>query len=235
MRQQRDLVLRLDFARVGQELLAVDDRQPFLLQREEDRRLDDVDADRLLVQAALFELDLDLAGHVLGAAHLGRHRAAHQRDAGARALPQPVAIELMVLGRRPEVPQDRLVILRQQGEAADLVLGPGADVRRGDVPDVVHVEAEHRAHLRLRQQRLDPVQPLPAEAIEVDAPLPIDRHRSVGLDCHGLSPILRNHLPQSFIARSTTCRSVGTVASSSVGENGIGTCIAASRVTGASR
>ena len=57
MRQQRDLVLRLDLARVRHQLLAVDDGQPFLLQREQDRRLDHVDADRLLVQAAHLELD----------------------------------------------------------------------------------------------------------------------------------------------------------------------------------
>jgi hypothetical protein len=52
MREQRDLVHGLDLARVRQQLLTVDNRQPFLLQCEEHRRLDDVHADRLLVQAA---------------------------------------------------------------------------------------------------------------------------------------------------------------------------------------
>ena len=48
MRQQRDLVLRLDLARVRHQLLAVDDVQAFLLRGQRHRRLDDVDADRLL-------------------------------------------------------------------------------------------------------------------------------------------------------------------------------------------
>ena len=83
--QQRDLVLRLDLARVGHQLLAVDDVDALALQREQDRRLDHVDAERLLVQAALLELDPDLLRDVLRPPHLGRHRAPHRRDAGARA------------------------------------------------------------------------------------------------------------------------------------------------------
>ena len=126
---------------------------PSLLQREQDGRLDDVDAQRLLVQAAHLEFDFDLARHVFGAAHFRRHGAAQQRNARPRALAQPGAIQLVVLGGRAEVPQDGLVVLRQQSEAADLVLRPGADVRGGDVAHVVHVEAQQRAHLRLRQQR----------------------------------------------------------------------------------
>src|SRR5215468_10713765 len=41
--------------------------------------------------------------------------------------------------------------------------------------------------------------------------------------------------PQSFFAASNTDCSVGTVASSSGGENGIGTCMAPILLTGASR
>src|SRR5262245_62094353 len=82
-----------------------------------------------------------------------------------------------------EVPEDRLIILRQQRETADLVLRPGADVRRRDVTDVVHVEAEHGAELRLLEELLDPRKPLPAQPIEIDPLLPIHRHRSVCLQC----------------------------------------------------
>ena len=117
-----------------------------------------------LCRPALLELDADLAGDVLGPAHLGRHRAAHQRDAGARPLAQPVAVELVMLGGGAEVPEDRLVVLRQQREAADLVLRPRADVRGRDVAHVVHVEAEHRAELRFGQQLLDARQALAGAA-----------------------------------------------------------------------
>ena len=101
--------MRLDLARVRHQLLAIDDGEPFLLQREQNRRLDDVHTDRLLVKTPLLELDLDLAGDVFRASHLGRHRAAHQRDAGARTLAEPVAVLLVMAGRGTEVPQDRLV------------------------------------------------------------------------------------------------------------------------------
>src|SRR5262245_33697209 len=95
----------------------------------------------------------------------------------------------MVLGGRPEVPQDRLVALRQQREAADLVLRPRSDVRGRDVADVVHVEAEDGPHLRLGQQVLDPSQAFAAQPIEIDPALPVHRHRAVGFDCHGYAPL----------------------------------------------
>ena len=78
--EQRDFVLRLDHARVGHELLSVDDVDAFLLQREQNRRLDDVDAERLFVQAAHFEFDANFLGDVFGAAHFRRHGAAQQRN-----------------------------------------------------------------------------------------------------------------------------------------------------------
>ena len=64
LRQQRDLVLRLDLARVRHQLLAIDDGQSFLLQRKQDRWLDDVDSNGFLVQAALLELHFDLSRDV---------------------------------------------------------------------------------------------------------------------------------------------------------------------------
>ncbi len=94
----------------------------------------------------------------------------------------------MMLGGRAEVPQNRLVILRQQSKAADLVLRPGADVRRGDVAHVVHVEAQQRADLGLREQRFDARQALAAQAIHIDALLPIHCHGSVSFQCHFMPP-----------------------------------------------
>ena len=76
MIQKEDFVLRLDFSRVRHQLLAVDHRDAFLLQSEQNRRLNDIDAHWLLMQAAHLELDLDFARHVFRAAHLGRHRSA---------------------------------------------------------------------------------------------------------------------------------------------------------------
>jgi hypothetical protein len=51
--QQRDLVGRLDLARLQHHLLAVLDLEPRLLQLEHHRRLDDIDADRHIGDAGL--------------------------------------------------------------------------------------------------------------------------------------------------------------------------------------
>ena len=163
--QERDLVRRLDLADVLHQRLAVDDGDACRLERAQDRQLDDVDAERLAEQPALLELDPDLLGDRLGAA---LDRAAQRRDAGARAiLAEPRAVELVVARRRAEVPHDRVVALRQQAEAHVLVDRPHADVRRGDVADVAHVEAEQRAELRPLQSRLRPREPLGAQPLEV--------------------------------------------------------------------
>ena len=190
MIQQRNLVLRLDHSRVGHELLTIDHGDPLALQREEDRRLDDVDSQRLIVQAALFELDLDLARDVFSATHLRRHGAAQERNSGARAFSEPRTVELVMAGGRAEIPQDGLVILRKQGEAADLVLCPRADVRGRKIAHVVHVETEERAHLRFREKGLGARQALAAQPVEVDSLFPIHRHRSICLECHDAPPFL---------------------------------------------
>src|SRR5215472_11935433 len=141
-RQERDLVLRLYQPDVLHQLLAVHHLDPLGLQGEEDRQLHDVHAKRLAEQAPGLELDGDLPGHVLRAAHRWREGAAHRRDAGARALiTEPRAVELVMAGGGAEVPHDRLVAPRQQREAGRLVQGPGADVGGRQVSDVVHVEA----------------------------------------------------------------------------------------------
>jgi hypothetical protein len=183
--EQRHLVARLDHPGVLHELLAVGDLDALSLQREEHLRLDRVDADRLAEQVALLELDANLAGHVLGAPGVRRHRAAQGRDAGARAaVAEPRVVELVMAGGGAEVPHDRLVALGEQAEAVELVRGPRADVGGGDVADVAHVEAQQRAELGLGEQRLDPRQALLAQAVEAHALLPVDRHRAVALQPH---------------------------------------------------
>ena len=88
-------------------------------------------------------------------------------------------MQLVVPGGGAEIPQDGLVVLRQKREAVGLVLGPGADVCGSQIADVVHVEAQQGAHLRLRQQVLRARQTLATQAVEVDAIFPIHCHRSV--------------------------------------------------------
>src|SRR6267154_2806041 len=104
---------------------------------------------------------------------------------------------------RPEIPQDRLIILRQQRESANFVLGPGADVRGREIPHVVHVEAQQGSHFGVRQQRLCAGQPLAAQPVKIDALLPIDRHGPVRLQCHDTPPIKGPPSPLLILARTT--------------------------------
>src|ERR1700722_11179556 len=156
-------------------------------------------------------------------------------------------MKLMMAGRGAEIPENRFVVLRQQCEPADFVLRPTADVRRGKITHVVHVKTQEGSHLGLREKSLSARQTFTAQSIEIDSLFPINRHRSISRQCHGRPPLSllnsgvlnshfgsqdRLHKPR---ATSNTDRSVGTVTSSKGGENGIGTCIAPMRFTGASK
>ena len=103
---------------------------------------------------------------------------------GARTAVEPGAIQLMMLGGRTEIPEYRLVILRQKREAVGLVLRPGADVRRGDVAHVVHVETKQRSHGGFLQQIFRFLQTFAPQTVEVDPVLPVDGHRSVSFESH---------------------------------------------------
>src|SRR5207237_1013486 len=74
--EEGDLVLGLDHAGPLEELLAVHHLEPRVLEREQDRRLADVQPHRLVRQPPRLQLHLDLARDVL--------RPARLRDAGAR-------------------------------------------------------------------------------------------------------------------------------------------------------
>src|SRR6185503_5425597 len=108
--------------------------------------------------------------------------------AGAPArLGQPGRVQLMVLGRRAEVPEHGIAVARQQHAARALVARPFADVRARDVTDVVLVEQQERAHIRGAQRGPGLLEAVGAEAREVDALLPVDRHGGAArCDVHAL-------------------------------------------------
>jgi len=82
----------------------------------------------------------------------------------------------MMLGRRPEIPQGLVRRFAEGSEAIRFVLCPCADMCRGQVADIVHIETEERAHLGLLENIFGAGKAFPAQAIEVDAILPIDFH-----------------------------------------------------------
>ena len=154
---------------------------PGALQRLDRDEVGHVDAERLVLKPELAQLVRDLRAEPVGDPRLDGHRAAHRRDAGAEVLlGQPRREQLVVAGGRAEVPEDRIGAAREQREARVLVARPLADVRARDVADVVRVEQQHRAELRGLERRLRAVEPLLAQAREVDALLPVHRPRRVG-------------------------------------------------------
>src|SRR5208282_762082 len=119
--------------------------------------------------------------------HFRRHGAPQHRNSRPRPLSEPRTMQLVMFSRRSEVPQNGLVILRKQREPICLVLSPCADVGRGQVADIVHVEAQERAHLRLLKKILSACQSLTAQTIEVDPIFPIHCHGSISWKSHKIS------------------------------------------------
>ena len=110
---------------------------------------------------------------------VGRHGAAQADHAGVDVLlGQPRAVQPVVLGRRPEVPDVRAAAARLERVAGHLVARPLADVRAGDVADVVEVEQQHRAEVGGVEGGLGAAEAVRAEAVGVDPLLPVDGHRS---------------------------------------------------------
>ena len=177
--EQHDLVDRLDLAGVEHDLLGVHDGDPLGLERRDHRRLDDVDAERHVEHALGLQDLADLAGRPPEQAGVGRHGAAQADHPGVDVvLGQPRAVQSMVLGRGPEVPDVRAAAARLERVARHLVAGPLADVRAGDVADVVEVEQQHRAKVGGVERGPGAAEAVRPEAVGVDPLLPVDGHRS---------------------------------------------------------
>src|SRR6185369_4746303 len=102
-------------------------------------------------------------------------------------LGQPGGVQLVVLGSRAEVPEDEIAVAGKQDAARALVARPFANVRARDVANVVLVEQQQRADVRGAQRCPGLLEAVGAEAREVDALLPVDRHRGAArCDVHAL-------------------------------------------------
>src|SRR6266849_1384023 len=88
----------------------------------------------------------------------------------------------MVPGGRAEVPDPRLTGACEQAVANQLVAGPLADDRGGDVADIVLVEDEKRAQPRARQGLARPADSIRVQAAEVHALLEVHLHAARRLD-----------------------------------------------------
>jgi hypothetical protein len=79
-----------------------------------------------------------------------------------------------------EVPNNRFFVANQQGEPAELVSLPLADLGCCNVTNIVHVEQQQGAAFRLLEGGSRALQSVATEAIEVDAALKVDVHVTGG-------------------------------------------------------
>jgi hypothetical protein len=177
--EQHDLVDRLDLAGVEHHLLGVEHRDPLGLERRNHRRLGDVDAERHVEHALGLQDLADLAGGPPEQAGVRSHRATQPDHPGVDVvLRQPRAVQAVMLGGRAEVPDVGAAAARLERVARHLVAGPLADVRAGDVADVVEVEQQHGAEVGGVERGPGAAEAIGPEAVGVDALLPVDGHGS---------------------------------------------------------
>src|SRR6202012_5984360 len=86
---------------------------------------------------------LDLLGEVLLHMHRWRNCAEHGRERRRDIVGDPGRGN--ALGWRSRVPQERLSLGRAKCVAEELIARPFADMSRGDVADIVEIEAEDAA------------------------------------------------------------------------------------------
>ena len=112
-------------------------------------------------------------------AGIRRDRAAQPDHPGVDVLrAHPRAVEPVVLGRRPEIPDVRVAATGEQRVAGHLVARPLPDVGARDVADVVEVEQQERPDLRCLERRAGPCRPVRPQPIDVPALFPVDVHRA---------------------------------------------------------
>src|SRR5215510_166124 len=151
--EQGQLVLALEHPRLEQHLLAVAHLDTSLLQREEERRLDQVDAEGHPGDAFGLQDVADLDGRLLEEPGLRRDGAAHTDHPRERLARRNLGrVEPMVTRGRAEIPYPRLAVAGQQAPARELVARPLPDDGAGEIADVVLVEDEDRAEPRPRQR-----------------------------------------------------------------------------------
>ena len=198
------------------------------LHLEQERRLDDVDAD-----AAGRPRPASTSSDLISVDRVG-HQPDRRRDGAAEAeeagpvvlLRHPRGVLLVVLDRRAEVPQHRVLAAGQQRVADHLVAERAADPGLRRVADVVEVEQQERAALAGLQRRPGPAEPVVAAAGRSrPAPRsrrPCGRARPAGRgrvlsaprSVRGAEPVVDGRRPRA----SSSSRSAAACSSSRIGE-----------------
>ena len=171
-------------------------RQALPLHLEQERRLDDVHADRLVGEAGLLQQPLDLAYRGLHQPGRRGDRAAHAEHAGpAVSSGSQLRVQLVVPGGRAEVPEPGIGVLAgEQRVAGHLVAERAADPGLRRVADVVEVEEQERPALAGLQGRRGPA---PAGSAAAGRSRPAPRSRRPCVRVLAAAPRSSVHLVRS--------------------------------------
>src|SRR5215471_13402297 len=172
--------------------------QAFRLQRAQHRKLHHVHPDRLGVQAVIAQDTGQPPGVAALDPHLLRNGAAPTGNPGPPVLPVvPLREHLVGSGRRPDIPQNRLLPPHHQAAPEQLIPGPVSDMGSGDIPDVVHIEQNQGSYFRTSQRVADFSRTVGPQPGKIDALLPVGPQRCPGgRDRHGLrrGVVILNHV-----------------------------------------
>ena len=181
MVQQRDLIGGLDGPDILHETVPVDDMQALRLQRAQHRKFHHIHPDRLGVQAVIAQDTGQPAGVAALDPHLLRDGAAPARNSGPPVLPViPRREHLVRPGRRPDIPQDRLLPAHHQAAPEQLVPGPVPNVGSGGIPDIVHIEQNQRSYFRTSQRVADFSRAVGPQPGKINPLLPVRPQRCSG-------------------------------------------------------
>ena len=173
--EEGQLVDVLHLARLEHHLLAVAHLDPELLQLEEHRRLDHVQAERHIAYSFRVQDRLDLRCRLAEQRDVASYRPAQSEEPRPAVIGvQPGRVKPVVLRSAAEIPDVGVAVAGEERVARELVARPFADDGARRIADIVLIEGEQRAQARGRQRGAHAREAVVVQPPEVDALLEID-------------------------------------------------------------
>src|ERR1035437_8879966 len=163
-------------------LLRVADIHAGLLHLEEERQLNDVDADGLAQHAGVSEKAQNLLDRRFKQSCLRGNCPAQSQHARTAVVGlEPGCEELVVTSGRSKVPDDGLAASREKAVASHLVAECSPDPGTRDVTDVVEIKEQQRAEFALLQSLASSGESIVSQSIEIDSHFEVHPHVSGGI------------------------------------------------------
>src|SRR5205823_8394516 len=145
-------------------------------------RLPHIEAERHIRHAFLLENLFNFFGRLLEQSDFRANGAAHSGITGKHMiLVKPRTVDPVMTRGRAKIPNPGIAVSSQKTVPDQLVTSPFADDGARDIPDIVLIEAQHRAEARSSQRLPRAREPVTVKAAEVDAFFEVDLRRARGL------------------------------------------------------